>query len=134
MTLLRRLLLLLALLPCLAHAQAYRVAIQVSDADPAKWNLALNNARNIRADLGADNVEIEIVAFGPGIGMLKAESVVANRVAETLGARTKVLACENTMAAQKLSRDDMLATVGYVPAGVVALIKRQKEGWAYLRP
>ena len=43
-----------------------RVVIQVSDADPAKWNLALNNARNMQTDLGAANVDIEIVAYGPG--------------------------------------------------------------------
>jgi len=39
-----------------------RIVMQVSDAEPAKWNLALNNARNIQSDLGAKNVEIEIVA------------------------------------------------------------------------
>jgi len=45
--------------------------IQVSDGDQSKWNLALNNARNIQTDLGVANVDIEIVAYGPGIGMLK---------------------------------------------------------------
>ncbi len=49
---------------------------------PRKWNLALNNARNIQTDLGAANVDIEIVTYGPGIGMLKADSVVGNRVEE----------------------------------------------------
>jgi intracellular sulfur oxidation DsrE/DsrF family protein len=58
--------------------QRSRVVIQVSDAEPAKWNLALNNARNIQTDLGAANVDIEVVAYGPGIGMLKADSVVGN--------------------------------------------------------
>jgi len=43
-------------------AQRNRVVIQVSDGDPAKWNLALNNAKNLQADLGAANVDIEIVA------------------------------------------------------------------------
>ena len=60
--------------------QKERVVIQVSDADPQKWNLALNNAKNIQTDLGADKAEVEIVAYGPGIGMLKADAIVANRV------------------------------------------------------
>jgi hypothetical protein len=34
----------------------------------------------------------------------------------------------------KLSKDEMLPTVGYVPAGVTELMKKQEEGWAYLRP
>jgi intracellular sulfur oxidation DsrE/DsrF family protein len=111
-----------------------RVVMQVSDADPGKWNLALNNAKNVQSDLGATNVEVEIVAYGPGIGMLKAESLVANRIGEALKGHTQVVACENTMAAQKLTQADMLGGIGYVPSGVVELIKRQRDGWAYLRP
>jgi len=111
-----------------------RVVIQVSDNDPAKWNLALNNARNLQADLGASNVEVEIVAYGPGIGMLKSDSVVGSRIAEALGAGVKVVACDNTMRGQKLGKDDMLAGVGYVGAGVVEIMQRQQQGWAYLRP
>jgi intracellular sulfur oxidation DsrE/DsrF family protein len=131
---LRRAAVLTLLLPLLAFADPYKVVIQVSDNDPAKWNLALNNARNIQKDLGADNVDVEIVAYGPGIAMLEAESPVAHRIDEAIAAQTKIVACENTMAAQKLGRSDMLPAVGYVPAGVVELIKRQREGWAYLRP
>jgi len=111
-----------------------RVVMQVSDNDPAKWNLALNNARNLQADLGTANVDVEIVAYGPGIGMLKAESVVGNRIAEALGTGVKVVACENTMHAQKLAKDDMLNGIGYVGAGVVEIMQRQQQGWAYLRP
>jgi len=115
-------------------AQRSKVVIQVSDGDQAKWNLALNNARNIQTDLGAANVDIEIVAYGPGIGMLKLDSPVANRVDEANAAGVKVMACENTMKGQKLARSDMLASVGYVNAGVVEIMQRQQQGWSYLRP
>jgi intracellular sulfur oxidation DsrE/DsrF family protein len=111
-----------------------RIVVQVSDADPAKWNLALNNARNLQSDLGAANVEIEIVAYGPGIAMLKSESIVGNRVGDALGAGVKIVACENTMQAQKLVKADMLDRIGYVGAGVVEIMQRQQQGWAYLRP
>ena len=111
-----------------------RVVMQVSDNDPAKWNLALNNAKNIQTDLGASNVDIEIVAYGPDINMLKADSVVGNRVGEAMGAGVKVVACENTMRNQKLAKDDMLPKVGYVEAGVVELMQKQQQGWAYIRP
>jgi hypothetical protein len=85
-----------AVLAFVAPAQAQqsparsRVVMQVSDNDPANWNLALNNAKNIQADLGAANVDIEVVAYGPGINMLKADSVVGNRVGEALGAGVKI--------------------------------------------
>ncbi|MCA1978771.1 MAG: DsrE family protein [Thiobacillus sp.] len=115
-------------------ADKAKLVIQVSDNDPAKWNLALNNAKNIQKDLGQDKVELEIVAYGPGIGMLKAESEVANRVAEAVDSGVKVVACENTMRSQKLGRADMNGKIGYVPAGVVEIMQRQQQGYAYLRP
>ena len=111
-----------------------RVVFQVSDADPAKWNLALNNARNVQQDLGKDNVQIEIVAYGPGLGMLKAESKVADRLALALDDNIGLLACENTMTNTKVSRAQMYGGIAYVKAGVTHLMKRQQEGWAYIRP
>src|SRR5450432_3334831 len=115
-------------------AQRNKVVIQVSDLDPAKWNLALNNARNLQSDLGAGNVDVEIVAYGPGIGMLKMDSPVGGRIDEASAAGVKVVACEITMKGQKLTRTDMLNGIGYVPAGVVELMSRQQQGWAYIRP
>ena len=111
-----------------------KVVMQMSDGDAAKWNLALNNAKNIQTDLGAANVDIEIVTYGPGIGMLKADSVVGPRVDEALAAGVKVMACENTMRGMKLGKSDMLSNVSYVAAGVVEIIQRQQQGWAYIRP
>lgn len=111
----------------------YKVVFQVSDADPAKWQLTLNNVRNARAELGQDAVQVEIVAYGPGIGMLKADSEVAARLAETAQAGTAVLACENSMRGYKLARTQMAGPVDYVPSGVAHLIRRQAEGYAYIR-
>ena len=115
-------------------AAKHRVVFQVSDNDPARWNLALNNARNVQTDLGAQNVQIEIVAYGPGIEMLKAESKVAGGLAGALDASVSLIACENTMQNSKVSRDDMYGGVKYVQAGVTHIMRRQGEGWAYIRP
>ena len=35
---------------------------------------------------------------------------------------------------QKLVRDDLLPRIGYVPSGVVQLMRRHKQGYAYIRP
>ena len=123
-------------LPALAQSSSakQRLVIQVSDADPGKWKLALSNARNVQQDLGAKNVEIEIVAYGPGIGMLKLESEVSGGVSQAMTDGVKVVACENTMRNQKISRDDMQGGIGYVGAGVVEIMQRQREGWSYIRP
>lgn len=111
-----------------------RLVIQVSDADTGKWNLALNNAKNVQQAFGADKVDIEIVTYGPGIGMLKMDSVIANRIDESKKAGIAIVACQNTMKNMKLTADDMLPNTSYVPSGVVELIKKQNEGYAYIRP
>ena len=116
------------------QAAKQKVVFQVSDADPAMWNLALNNARNVQAELGKDNVQIEIVAYGPGLGMLKRESKVEGRLAEALDNNVGLIACENTMFNTKTTREDMYGGISYVTAGVTHLMKRQREGWAYIRP
>jgi len=115
-------------------ADKEKVIFQVSDADPAKWNLALNNVKNVQQALGADKVEAEIVVYGPGIGMLKSDSIVANRIEEAKGTGVTIVACGTTMKGMKLTDADMLPKTAYVPAGVVELMKKQKEGFAYIRP
>ena len=117
-----------------ADGPTSKVVIQVSDNDPAKWNLALNNAKNIQEDLGKSNVQIEIVAYGPGIYMLKFDSEVGNRLTEAAKSGVLIAACANTMRAQKLTPDDMNPAATIVPAGVVEIIKREREGYAYIRP
>ena len=129
---------LVAALPWFAAAQdaarPTRVVVQVSEADPARWNLVLNNVKNLQDELGADKVTIEVVAYGPGIGMLKLDAPSNSRVSDAIKSGVAIQACENTMRNQKLVRADMHPGVGYVPAGVVQIIKRQQDGGAYLRP
>jgi hypothetical protein len=115
-------------------SERHKVVFQVSDNDPAKWNLALNNARNVQADLGKDKVDVEIVAYGPGLAMLKADSKVAARLAQALDNNVGLMACENTMRNTKVQKSDMYGGISYVDAGVVHIMKRQREGWAYVRP
>jgi len=111
-----------------------RVIFQVSDNDPAKWRLALNNAHNVQEDLGKANVQIEIIAYGPGLAMLKGESAVSGGLAQALDDNVGLIACENTMTNTKTTKSDMYGGIGYVKAGVTHIMKRQKEGWAYIRP
>jgi intracellular sulfur oxidation DsrE/DsrF family protein len=110
-----------------------KVVIQVSDSDPATWSLALNNVKNFQAATKGQ-AKIEVVAYGPGIGMLTADSEVANRVTEAVDSGVKVAACGNTMKAKNLTKADMNAKVDIVPGGVVEIVTREMEGYSYIRP
>jgi len=110
------------------------LVMQVSDDSPKTWNQALNNARNVQKELGKENVDLHIVVYGNGIGMLKLDSEVGGRVKQAVDGGITVVACENTMKARKLTRADMLPYSGYVKGGIVEIIQRQRDGYAYVRP
>jgi intracellular sulfur oxidation DsrE/DsrF family protein len=115
-------------------APTYRVVFAVTVNDEHVWNEVFGNFRNIQRALGPENVAIEMVVYGDGIAMLRDDSLVPNKVDEALEEGVKIVACENTMKAQNISRDTMLPNIGYVEAGIVELIKLQQAGWAYVRP
>ena len=116
-----------------AAAQKYQVVIQVSDPDPRLWAQAINYSENLQAELGKDNVEIEIVALGHGIGILKLDSPQGSRIPDALKRGVKINACQVTMKRQKLTRDDMLPDIGYVPGGLVRILELQRKGWNYIK-
>src|SRR5260221_3276359 len=81
--------------------RTHRLILQVNTNDPAMMNLALNNAANVDqyySDLG-EPVEIEIVAFGPGLNMLRVDSSpVKERIKSIAESRPSISfkACGNT--------------------------------------
>jgi intracellular sulfur oxidation DsrE/DsrF family protein len=111
-----------------------RIVIQINEENVKKWNEVLVNIRNIQAELGPQNVAIALVAIGPGIGMLTAESLAAGGVQDALTVGVEFVACGNTMKALKIPREDLIDGVKIRTAGYVELMKRQQAGWAYLRP
>lgn len=110
------------------------VAVQVSDDSVATWNQALNVVKNIQGEYGKDKVDVELVVFGNGFGLLKFDSQLANRIDEAMATGAKVLMCQNTMKARKLTEADMHTGIGFVKAGVIEIIEKQKQGWAIIRP
>jgi uncharacterized protein len=112
----------------------HRIIIQINEDDSRKWHTVLANIRNIQAELGAQDVAIAVVAIGPGLGLLNIDSLAANNVQDALATGVEFIACGNTMKAQQVADDDLVSGVRVVTAGYVELVRRQQQGWAYLRP
>lgn len=110
------------------------VVIQVSEADPAKWEMALINARNARAAYADQDVGVEIVAYGPGLKMLRNDSAVASGLEEARQNGVKLFACGKSMTMAQMTRNELNPAVAIVPAGIVEIMERQQEGYAYVRP
>lgn len=115
----------------------YKVVIQISSDDKRTQKIALNNAVNIQKHYGTDNVDVEIVAYGPGLSMLTKQSDLTTRIESLAYQDIKFSACANTMSKikRKTGADPKLSKgVKIVPAGVSRIIELQQQGYAYIRP
>ena len=114
-----------------------KLVIQVSTDDPRTQKIALNNAVNLQKLYGMDNIQIEIVAYGPGLGLMTTKSGQADRVTSLAMQDITFSACGNTMkkVAQKSGKmPELLEGVGQVTAGVARIMELQQQGYAYIRP
>ena len=112
----------------------YQIVFHISENSPQQWQIALNNAMSFQRNLGKDNTQVEIVANGPGLNMLKLESQVADRVAQALDLSIDVVACGETMKNTKVTGADLIGGVRVVPGGIIEIADRQRAGWSYIRP
>jgi intracellular sulfur oxidation DsrE/DsrF family protein len=125
-----------------ARAAKNRVAIQVSQNDKAQMDLALNNARNIIEYYKnkGETVAIEIVTYGPGLHMLRADtSPVKDRIGPMAleNPNLTFIACGNTQINQSKTEGKsvtLLSEAKVMPSGVVRLMELQRKGYAYIRP
>jgi len=114
-----------------------KLVIQVSTDDPRTQKIALNNAVNLQKLYGIDNITIEIVAYGPGLGLMTTKSGQADRVTSLAMQDITFSACGNTMkkVAEKSGKmPELLEGVGQVTAGVARIMELQQQGYAYIRP
>jgi len=120
----------------------HRVVIHVDDKDPKRMNMALNNAANVDAYYKAkgEQVQIEVVAYGPGLIMLHAAKSPVKKRITSFGQNFDNIsfkACGNThrkMSKKAGKKVVLLPQAKMVSSGVVHMIQRQEEGWSYIRP
>ena len=115
----------------------HKLVIQVSTDDPRTQKIALNNAANMIKFYGINDINIEIVAYGPGLGLLTGKSKHATRVQSMAIQNIDFSACGNTMskvAKKSGTRPTLLKCVIEVKAGVARIMELQEQGYAYVRP
>ena len=120
---------------------SHRLALHVDRNDATVMNMALGNAGNAAAAFAerGESIAIELVAYGPGLTMLRADtSPVKERLALLHEKLPQMVfsACHNTL--QLMQRTEgkdipLLPPARIVPAGVVRLIELQEQGWSYVK-
>lgn len=114
-----------------------KIVLQLSDPNPFKQTLVLNVAHNLLNHYGPDRVDIEVVAFGPGLRLLLKGNSNSNRIAALAGDGVRFSACENTL-------HHFTKKLGHVPAlnphavkvsaGVVRIVNLVKQGYTLIKP
>lgn len=118
-------------------AEAY-VLLQLSDADEAKQNAVLDVANNLIKHYGGpDMVDIEIVAFGPGMQLLLAGNPREERIASLVENGVRFVGCMNTvdtMERKNGTRPVLNEHTILVQTGVAHIVDRVRQGYILVRP
>ena len=117
--------------PAVEKPRTHGVVIDVSVEEPERWAMIITNIENLRrAGIGP----IEVVTYGKGLGLVLAtQAPLADRMAALAQNGVTFAACENTMRKQHVERTGLLPFVTTVDSGVAELVRKQSDGWAYLK-
>jgi hypothetical protein len=114
----------------------YKLILQVTEDSVDKLRLALKHAQHVQDSLGRDNVQVTLVAWGPGVNTLRYYTPLADEIKVAHYRGVRLVVCEKSLRGAKLRNADMIQTVNlsYVPSGLAEIVVRQSEGWAYSAP
>ena len=124
---------LLLVTACSIQAQnRHKVVIQFTDSDSVSQASVLGQVKNIKNDL--PDTDIEVVCHGPGLDLLvRKTSKAATQIAEWKSKGVTFAACSNTMKRRGIKPEDLQQEATIVPSAMTQLIKRQEEGWSYVK-
>lgn len=120
-----------------AVQQDHRLVIQVNKKDAELQDHVLSNIVNLQKHYGMDEIEIELVAYGPGVWFLTEESEFKPRIESLMLQNVVFTACGNTLdtiEARDGKRPPLIQGVEVAQAGIARIMERQNQGWNYLSP
>lgn len=108
----------------------YRALFHLTEVE--KTRAVLQAVRNLRAEMG-DEVDVEVVAQGNGVRAFLLTGQYRDAIRQIKEQGVHFAACANSVRSMTFSRDDFPRSVDIVPSGVGEIVRRQSEGYAYLK-
>ena len=115
----------------------HRVALQLSDNDPKKQGLVISVAYNLLKFYDPDKVAIEVVAFGPGIDLLRPDNGNRKLVESLVAQGVRFDVCLNTVDTIEREtghRPDIIPAATPVQVGVGQILSLTENGYTLVRP
>lgn len=110
----------------------HRIVFQITTPDTSAYRALTRQLNNVLSHWPEAN--IEVVAHNKGIGLLeKKKCNVPNELSALKSSGVRFVACEQTLKQQKLEKSDILPDAGFVERGIVHIVERQEQGWAYIK-
>jgi len=117
----------------------HKIVLHMSDKNPKRMNLLLNNISNINKyyQNKGEEVMVEIVVYGHGLKMVSQDSPVKKRMKIVADNYENVTfkACQSTvdaLAKQSGKKIELLPQVSFVQSGLAHLVELQESGWVYI--
>jgi hypothetical protein len=113
-----------------------KIVLQISDSSQEKQTLVLNVADNLTEVYG-DKLEMEVVAFGPGLRLLLADSMNSERVQGLADKGVRFSACRNThRKMSKLSgkKLELSGAATETKGGAARIVELTGQGYVLIRP
>lgn len=125
--------LLLSLLFTSAIAQSSsKVVLHLQSSDTLVHKSIVNQVSNLKKAL--PDATIELVCHGPGLEfLLKEKSRYANRLDKMKLKDVSFVGCEFTMSQRNYKKEDLVPFARTVPLGIAEIVKKQAEGWLYVK-
>lgn len=112
----------------------HRVVFEITAGDEESWTAVLNNVENLQKALGRENTEAEVVAHGKALGLIRRTNTgMQERITAISKTGVRFAACQNTMRRHNVTKEDLLPVAVTVDSGVAQVVRRQGEGWAYIK-
>jgi uncharacterized protein len=115
----------------------HRIVLQLSDNDPKKQGLVISVANNLLKLYDPDKVAIEVVAFGPGIDLLRTDSANRKLVESLVAQGVRFDVCLNTVDTIEREtghRPDIIPAAIPVQVGVGQILSLTENGYTLVRP
>lgn len=110
----------------------HKIVFQLTSADTNVHKMLVRQLGNVLT--AAPNSMVEVVCHGPGIAMLTTQqTIVQPKIIELKGKGIQFVVCENTLRERKVTKEEIIPEAGFVKAGIIEIVKKQEEGWSYIR-
>lgn len=104
--------------------------------DYSRWSLLLGNVKNLTRVLEPSEYHVKVLANSEAVKLYadKTEIKIQRLIENLSQTGIRFMACNNSLNALGIEREILPGFVEIVPVGVLELIERQAEGYAYIKP